>query len=113
MERLRVKNPTLSIRADLQGWLTAMALHLRWLTSGRKPVRDRHNQITTNAEPRPAVSAVVQASLAFVATIDRDGHRDVKSSDEALRIGLAEIRARESEDGTDGRTCIRILKDVD
>lgn len=112
MDRLRVKNPTLSIRADLQDWLTAMALRLRWLTPGRKPVRNRENVIITNSEPRPAVSAVVQASLAFVATIDRDGHRDVTSSDEALRIGLAEIRARELED-SDGRTCIRIVKDVD
>lgn len=108
MDRLRVKNPVLYIRADLQEWLAAMALRLQWLTPGRKPVRDKQNQIVTNSEPRPAVSAVVQASLAFVATIDRDGHRDVKTSEEALRIGLAEIRSREAED-SDGRTCVRLV----
>jgi hypothetical protein len=113
MERLRAKNPVLSIRADLQEWLTVMAQRLRWLTPGRKPVRTSSGGIGSNVEPRPAVSAIVQASLAFVATIDRDGHRGVVSSEDALRIGLAEIRARESEDGSDGRTCVRILKDVD
>ena len=112
MERLRAKNPVLSIRADLQEWLTAMALKLRWLTPGRKPVRTSRG-IGSNVEPRPAVSAVAQAALAFVATIDRDGHRGVKSSEESLRVGLAEIRSRESEDGSDGRTCVRLVKDVD
>lgn len=108
MPRLRAKNPVLSIRTDLQAWISAMAERLGWFVVGNRPTRKASGEITADAEPRPASSAVVQAALAFVATIDRDGCPEVSSSEDALRLGLAEIRRREHEEGATGRTSIRL-----
>lgn len=108
MPRLRAKNPVLSIRPDLQAWIAAMAERLNWFVAGNRPTRKASGEITADAEPRPASSAVVQAALAFVAIIDRDGCPRVKSSEDALRAGLAEIRRREQEEGANGRTSIRL-----
>lgn len=109
MERTRPKNPVLSIREDIQAWLAAIAAKLGWYTSGRMPVRMKEG-MGTDSEPRPAVSAVVQAALAFVATIDEQGHRYVTSSAQALELGLKEIRRREAQEN--GKSRIRI-KPVD
>ena len=108
MRRLRAKNPTLSIRPDLQAWLTVMAERLGWLVAGNRPTRATSGEINPNPEPRPAISATAQAALAFVATIDRDGCAGVATSEDALRRGMAEIRRREQEECADGRTSIRL-----
>ncbi len=103
--RLRPKNPTLSVRPDLQEWLIAMAKALAWFVRGNRPTRTARG-IEPDAELRPAVSATLQAALAYVAMIDRGARAE--TSKEALGLGLAELRRREAVEGADKRTCIRI-----